>query len=54
MRGMQSMDETIFWWIFLSACVLAFFFSYGMVENMLQIVGECRFVKLMGTYGLGD
>ncbi len=48
------MPETIFWWPFTFACVFAFFFSYGIVENMLQIVRECRFVKLMGTYGWED
>ena len=30
------MPETIFWWVFTLACMFAFFFSYGMVENVLQ------------------
>jgi hypothetical protein len=28
------MAETIFWWVFLFACVLAFFFGFGMVEDL--------------------
>jgi hypothetical protein len=32
----DKMLETIFWWIFTLACVLAFFFAYGMVENLIR------------------
>ena len=30
------MAETIFWWVFIFACVLGFFLSYGMVEDLLH------------------
>jgi len=30
------MPETIFWWVFTLACVFAFFFSYGIVENLIR------------------
>jgi len=30
------MPETIFWWVFTPACVFAFFFSYGMVEDLIR------------------
>ena len=30
------MSETIFWWIFTVGCVFAFFFSYGMVEDLIR------------------
>jgi len=29
------MLETVLWWIFLLSCVFAFFFSYGMVEDLV-------------------
>ncbi len=29
------MPETIFWWVFILACVSPFFFSYGMVEDLI-------------------
>ena len=34
------MAETIFWWVFIFACVLGFFLSYGMVEDLL-----CKWVR---------
>ncbi len=30
------MAETIFWWVFTLAGVFAFFFSYGMVEDLIR------------------
>jgi len=30
------MPETIFWWVFTLAGVFAFFFSYGMVEDLIR------------------
>ncbi len=30
------MAETIFWWTFLFACIFAFFFGYGIVENLIR------------------
>ena len=30
------MVETTLWWIFLFACVFAFFFSYGIVEEVIR------------------
>jgi len=30
------MPETIFWWVFTLACVFAFFFSYGMLEDLIR------------------
>ena len=30
------MTETIFWWVFTLACVFTFFFSYGMVEDLIR------------------
>ena len=30
------MPETIFWRVFTLACIFAFFFSYGMVEDLIR------------------
>jgi len=30
------MPETIFWWVFALAGVFAFFFSYGIVEDLIR------------------
>lgn len=30
------MAETIFWWIFVLACVFAFFLCYGMIEDLIS------------------
>ncbi len=30
------MPETLFWWIFLLACIFAIFFGYGMVEGLIR------------------
>jgi len=30
------MKETIFWWVFTLASVFVFFFSYGMVEDLIR------------------
>jgi len=30
------MPETIFWWVFTVAGLFAFFFSYGMVEDLIR------------------
>ncbi len=30
------MAETTFYWLFTLACVFAFFFSYGMVEDLVK------------------
>jgi len=32
----DKMPETIFWWVFTLACVFAFFFSYGMGEDLIR------------------
>jgi len=30
------MLETIFYWVFLITCIFAFFFSYGIVEDLIR------------------
>ena len=30
------MPEAIFWWVFTLACVFAFIFAYGMVEDLIR------------------
>jgi len=31
-----KIPQTIFWWVFTLAGVFAFFFSYGMVEDLIR------------------
>jgi len=31
-----KIPEIAFWWVFSLACVFAFFFSYGMVEDLIR------------------
>jgi len=30
------MAETILWWLFLLLCIFAFWFGYGMVEDLIR------------------
>ncbi len=30
------MAETILWWLFLLVCIFAFWFGYGMVEDLIR------------------
>ncbi len=49
------MPETIFWWVFTLACVFAFFFSYGMVEDLIrQWYGNCQTRKQKPTSRIID
>jgi len=36
------MAETIFWWVFTLAGAFVFFFSYGMVENLIRKWSRAR------------